>query len=468
LIPDPPPCETIHKAGEKPFTWNKDDLWKELEKTFRKERMEDPALRDAQLMKLKGIAETALAETEGKWLSPEDPVFTGLLYNFFAMAPVIATGKQHQDWFIGYYNRVRNSIKLQSQHWDMNSKMARNTIYQVLYGMRAAIEEVLLQSPGMTFNPAMFIKDEHSVTPSAKIFGLTIHSGDLLVSRGGAVVSALISRGNDYPGNFSHVAMIYVDEKTAIPYLVEAHIERGVAVSSIEKYIADRKLRFMVMRPRADLPWLIRDPMIPQKAAKYIYQIALSRHIPYDFKMNSHDPSAMFCSEVASQAYQRYGINLWQATSTISSPGVVRLLHDFGVENFVTLMPSDLEYDPQLAVVAEWRDPQTLFRDHIYNAVMDIMLENAEKGEEIHINRWMLPVARMWKGYSVLLNLIHKEGPVPEGMNATQGLKNNAFADIHSRIRSKTEERVRLFIGKNGYFPPYWQLITMARESQPK
>jgi len=468
LIPDSPPGVKIHKAGEEPFIWNKDDLWKGLEKTFREERLADPALREVQIIELKNKAETALCKTEGEWLPPEDPVFDELVYDFFKIAPVVAAGKQSNDWFISYYTRVRNSIKLQSQRWDMNSRIARNTIYRVLYGMRAAIEELLLQSPGMTFDPEMFIKDERSVTPSAKIFGITVHSGDLLVSRGGAVVSALISRGNDYSGNFSHVAIIYVDEKTTIPYLVEAHIERGVAVSSVAQYIADKKLRFMVMRPRADLPQLIKDPMVPQKAAKYIYHEALTRHIPYDFTMNFHDPSAMFCSEVGSCAYQRYGIYLWQAISTISSPGVVMLLHNFGVENFVTMMPSDLEYDPQLVVVAEWRDPQTLLRDHIYNAVMDVMLESADKGEAIRINFWMLPIARLVKGYSVILNLFHREGPIPEGMSATQGLKNNAFTAIHSRIRSETEEKVRLFIDQYGYIPPYWQLIAMARESQLK
>jgi hypothetical protein len=466
MIPGSSPDKPVRLAGEKPFAWNQDDLWKGLEKTFLEEAKADPVLREVQFVKLKGKAEAALAKTEGEWLPPEDSVFARLLYNFFAMAPVIAAGKEHTDWFLGYYTRVRNSIKLQSQRWDMNSKEARNTIYKVLYGMRAAVEEVLLQSQGMSFEPAMFVKDERSATPSAKIFGITVHSGDLLVSRGGAVVSALISRGNDYPGNFSHVAMIYVDEKTSVPYLVEAHIERGVAVSSVVQYIADKKLRFMVMRPRKDLPALMSDPMIPQKAAKYIYEAALARHIPYDFKMNFSDTSALFCSEVGSLAYQRYGIRLWEAISTISSPGVVRLLHEFGVENFVTMMPSDLEYDPQLAVVAEWRDPQTLYKDHVYNAVMDIMLERAEKGEEIRINPWMLPVARVVKGYSLLLNLFNSEGPIPEGMSATQGLKNNSFEDEHSRIRARTEEKARLFIERNGYVPPYWQLVEMARESQ--
>ncbi len=464
LIPDSPGGEAIRKAGEIPFAWKKDEVWQGLEKNFRECRKADATLLESQFLNLKGKAEPLLAKIVQNPFPPDDPVFAELLYNFFEMAPVIAAGQQHTTWFIDYYNCVRRGVKLQSQHWDMDTKAARNTIYQLLYGMRAAVEEVLLQSPGMTFNPAMVVKDECSATPSAAIFGITIHSGDLLVSRGGAVASALISRGNDYPGNFSHVAIIYVDEKTNIPYLVEAHIERGVAVSTLAGYVADKKLRFMVMRPRADLPQIIRDPMLPHKAAQYIYHEALTRHIPYDFKMNFHDPSAMFCSEVGSIAYQHYGIFPWRAISTISSPGVVMLLNGFGVENFVTMMPSDLEYDPQLAVVAEWRDPNTLFKDHIYNAVMDVMLENADHGENIRINAWMLPVARVVKGYSMLLNLFHQEGPIPEGMSATQGLKNNAFKSIHSMIRHKTEKKITQFIEKNGYVPPYWQLIDMAKE----
>ncbi|MCX6280331.1 MAG: YiiX/YebB-like N1pC/P60 family cysteine hydrolase [Bacteroidetes bacterium] len=465
MIPDSPKEEPKLEGGKTPFAWNKDDLWKGLEKTFLEERIADPVNRNVRLTKLKDTAETLLRVSQCKPLSCDDPVFFSLMYNFFAMAPVIASAKDQTDWFAGYYNKVRNSIKLQSQHWDMNKADSRNTIYQVLYGMRAALEEVLLQLPDMRFNPAMFIKDEPSVTPSAKIFGITVHSGDLLVSRGGAVVSALISRGNDYPGNFSHVAMIYVDKKTSIPYLVEAHIERGVAISSVRQYIADKKLRFMVMRPRADLPLLISDPMTPHKAAEYIYHEALNKHIPYNFKMDLYDTSAMFCSEVGYLAYEHYGLHLWQAISTISSPGVIRLLHAFGVENFVTLMPSDLEYDPQLCVVAEWRDPQTLFKDHIYNAVMDVILENQDNYQDILINPWMLPVARLAKGYSMLLNLFHREGPVPEGLSATQGLKTDALNKIHLKIRNLTEGKIKHFIEKNGYIPPYWQIVTMAKEA---
>ena len=98
------------------------------------------------------------------------------------------------------------------------------------------------------------------------MFGIKVHSGDLLTSRGGAEVSALISR-NDFPGNFSHVALIYVEEETNRAYLIEAHIE-GVAVASAEEYVNGGKQRFMVLRPRANLPELVQDPcylILPQR-----------------------------------------------------------------------------------------------------------------------------------------------------------------------------------------------------------
>jgi hypothetical protein len=168
------------------------------------------------------LAEKTLTKLEERELSPDDTGFAILLNNFFSMAPLAAAGTPHRERFIGYYNRVRMAVKKQSERWDMNTGAARNTIYRMLYGMRAAVEEVQLQVPGMDFDPAMFVENESSATPSVRIFGITVHSGDLLVSRGGAVVSALISRGNDYPGNFSHVALVCVDQKTGVPSLIES------------------------------------------------------------------------------------------------------------------------------------------------------------------------------------------------------------------------------------------------------
>ena len=462
LIPDFSGNDPIIKASQKPFAWNKDDLWNQLEIDFVKAKQMDPAQLDSAVLRNKLIAEGSFSYMRFADVAATDSSLIILENNFFELAPLIAVKNNELTWYMEYYNRVRNFIKYRSQQWDMNSKTVRNTVYSLLYGMRAALEEVLLQSNTVHFSPAMLVQHERSVTASTKIFGIEVHSGDLLVSRGGAEVSALISRGNDYPGNFSHVALLYVEEKTNKAFLIEAHIEKGVAVSSVEQYENDKKLRFMVMRPRADLREMIADPMLPHKAAQLIYNEALKRHIPYDFKMNFHDSSLMFCSEVASYAYRKNGLQFWQPVSTISSQGVVNWLHDFGVENFVTQMPSDLEYDPQLSVVAEWRDPETLFKDHIDNAVMDAMLEEANNGKTIDYNIWQLPIVRIVKGYCIIKNLFGKAGLIPEGMSATRALKNQNFVAMHLRIKNKTQLLADDFIKQNHYKPPYWQLLRLA------
>ena len=45
--------------------------------------------------------------------------------------------------------------------------------------------------------------------------------------------SALIARGNDYPGNFSHIALVHIDSSTRAITVVEAHIELGVAIGEV-------------------------------------------------------------------------------------------------------------------------------------------------------------------------------------------------------------------------------------------
>jgi len=128
----------------------------------------------------------------------------------------------------------------------------------------------------------------------------------------------------------------------------------------------------------------------------------------------------LFCSEVASEAYERFGVDIWAGISHISSPGLRRWLAAFGVKHFETQEPSDLEYDPQLRVIAEWREPATLKKDRIDNAVTEVMLEGAEKGDNIDYQWYLLPFSRIIKAYSMLMNRFGKAGPIPEGMSATQ------------------------------------------------
>src|SRR5438876_4983143 len=200
-------------AGRTPFVWNRDAFWSSLETQFREARSagcEALAGRiEAAMSRLRRSVATIAAEP----LAPDDPEFGLLETNLFRLAPLAAACPIQLPEFARLFTRARAAVKRQSEHWEMTSAEERQTVYRLLYGGRAALEEAMLQAPGEDVPALMIAQDELSRTPGTNILGVTVHSGDVLISRGGAATSALIARGNDFPGNFSHVALVHVDER---------------------------------------------------------------------------------------------------------------------------------------------------------------------------------------------------------------------------------------------------------------
>lgn len=462
LIPESQTDEIKIAEGTQ-FIWNRDSLWHSLEDNFVKAKSVGCVRLNNQIGKNLKDFSNLLEYLEKVNLKPNDRTFDSLLNIVFQTAPLIGACPDSSIQFIELNNQLRQTVKEKSRYWNPNELTSRNTLYKLLYGSRAAVEEIILQSDKNVVPNLSDEKYENSVTPFTTFLGVKIHSGDILLSRGGAPTSALISRGSDYPGNFSHVALVYVDPKTNAASIIEAHIEVGVAIATLEDYMKDKKLRVLVLRLRSDLPELLADPMLPHKAATASLKRAMKENIPYDFEMNYKNSDKLFCSEVASSEYSRLGINLWMGKSTISSAGTAKLLAGFGVKYFETQEPSDLEYDPQLSVVAEWRDSETLYKDHVDNAVVDAILEWSEEGNKISIDLYMLPIFRATKLYSVLLNQFNEVGPIPEGMSATSALRHEAFKSFHNSIKTVVLNKAESFKRQNGYVPPYWRLLQFAQ-----
>jgi len=464
-IPAPDPVIAQGAAGQ-PFLWKQDATWDALEASFKEAR--EIGCRGLEPRIVQGFRQGReyLSTLAVSPVKPDATVLARMETLTFGLGTMVAACPERLPDYADLVTKTRSLAKRQSQGWDMNDRVVRDRLYRLIYGGRAALEEVMLQAQGGSF-PAFTRGDEVlSVTPAYVFNGRTLHSGDILISRGGAPTSALIARGNDYPGNFSHVALLHVDDKTGVPGIIESHIEVGVVVSTIDAYIKDKKLRVMVLRPRPDLPQMQADPMLPHKAAKRAYDEVKSRHIPYDFEMDYLEPSKWFCSEVASWAYRQVGVELWKGTTLMSAPGVVKWLSYFGVTHFETQAPADLEYDPQLSVVGEWRDPETLWKDHVDNAVVEAMLEGADEGDEIPAPWWKLAPVRLAKGYSALVNLFGGVGPVPEGMDATAALRNLEITSMHEKIRDRVLVKAAAFQQQQGYRPPYWELVRMANQAR--
>ena len=446
------------------FAWRRDSLWLALEQQYRTARETGCPTLGLQIgAGLDRISRLIDGLAGNQHLPPEAPQLDSLEAAWFAVTPLVAACPDQQAGYTAQYGALRTAVKQQSRHWDVTARPARDRLYRSLYGSRAALEEVLLQHPDR-MTPLLLGVDEPSATPSAMVEGVRIHSGDMLVSRGGAPTSALIARGNDYPGNFSHVALVHVDS-SGTASTIEAHIEIGVAIGTAEQYLKDKKLRIMVLRPRADLPALVADPMLSHRAASAAMERVRAGHIPYDFAMDYRDPSRLFCSEVASSAYHSLGVTLWTSRSTLSAEGLRRWLGSFGVSHFETQEPSDLEYDPQLVVVAEWRGPETLRDDHIDNAVIDAMLEGAERGDRLSYPWYQLPAGRLLKAWSWIRVQFGGTGPVPEGMSAAAALRNQSFTTRQRGLAARTREAADAFAAREGYPAPYWRLLDLAREA---
>ncbi len=110
------------------------------------------------------------------------------------------------------------------------------------------------------------------------------------------------------------------------------------------------------------------------------------------------------------------------------------------------------------------RSGEHSYKDHLDNAVTDVMLEEADSGKVLTYEWYILPIGRVMKFYSFILNVFGSEGPVPEGMSAEAALKNVYYSDTHDLIKLKLILLANQFKVQKGYTPPYWELVSLARQ----
>lgn len=201
---------------------------------------------------------------------------------------------------------------------------------------------------------------------------LALQSGDVLLSRGDAFVSGAIARLGDVDGNFSHVALVYVEPRTKEVFTIEAHIEIGSVVAPVEKYLTDGKSRAALFRHP--------DAALAAEAARLVFErvrtaSASGSNIPYDFGMvmdGTQADAELFCSEVASLGYALASGGSLQLPRYRT---VLRMKNDaflkaIGIAAGESFAPSDLEVETRFALVAEWRNLGKTQRSRMTDAVI--------------------------------------------------------------------------------------------------
>lgn len=201
---------------------------------------------------------------------------------------------------------------------------------------------------------------------------LSLESGDVLLSRGDAFASGAIARLGDVDGNFSHVALLYVDPQSKEVFTIEAHIEIGSVVAPAEKYLTDGKSRAVVFRHE--------DAALAAEAARLMFErvrraSAGGSNIPYDFGMvmdGARADAELFCSEIASLGYAlasrgRLQLPRYRTVLRMKNDAFLKAIGIAAAESFA---PSDLEVETRLALVAEWRNLGKTRRSRMTDAVI--------------------------------------------------------------------------------------------------
>lgn len=199
---------------------------------------------------------------------------------------------------------------------------------------------------------------------------IDFRSGDLLLMRGMHHNSAAIARIGDVDSQFSHLAIIYTDEKGK-HWVVEALIEDGSVINSLGHTLEHGLGRCVLFRHR--------DASVAARAAALIHDLVRKsnerggRHIWYDFTMELGGDEELFCSKLVRKAFalatdQQYLLPTFNTRFDMKNRDFVERI---GVTARETFAPADIELEPGFDLAAEWQDYRVTSRLRLQDLLMD-------------------------------------------------------------------------------------------------
>ncbi len=202
-------------------------------------------------------------------------------------------------------------------------------------------------------NPYNFSQQKRQFFLNPKYKNFQFKSGDIIIVRTSDFISAIVSRIGDEDGQFSHAAMLYVNDNGEKQIIEALHSKGAIIVPFDEWRKNDRHVRIALFR--------YRDEKLAKNAAQKLYNYIHHRWkfnspIVYDFKMIPQDDE-FYCSELVQYAFRlagESGIPLFPTSfHTLANH---TFLDDLSIEAVQVFAPSDLEIEPLVDLAAEWRN----------------------------------------------------------------------------------------------------------------
>lgn len=191
---------------------------------------------------------------------------------------------------------------------------------------------------------------------NADVEDVSIKTGDVFLQRGNTFISATIARFADEDSNFSHLAIVGEDPQTGKKYVIESEPESGVLPVPLDEWLAKPS-------PVRALQLRYRDETFARKTGVMMYKwirnlLDQKSTYRYDFAMQSHEYSQLYCSEVLEAAFDwgsKGKVKVPEFPSSLTKYEGHKFLDQSGITARTVFAPGDIEIDRRFTVVREWR-----------------------------------------------------------------------------------------------------------------
>lgn len=383
---------------------------------------------------------------------PDEPILDSISFHINKLSALASLVPNKINEFEHDVSHWRKLLKYQSRFWDTSNEATNKRVFQLITESRLAFESALIQSN----TELTAISTAHITnTPSTiTIDKLQFRSGDIIAFNITPKNDPYISYIKELPNIYKHLGSIYVTESSA--YITYIDHKKGAINITLDEFVKRLASNGTVLRLRDDIPAVLQNSRISEMVALSIYTMALEGSYKYDYNFDSGTQDVLFDWELINSAYKVHNLDLdldqfLKGSNSISLGSYQEHLNAF-----------ELEFDHRFEVAGEWYNSQLLYDRRLITAATSSIIRFDKKTS--FINPILLPIYRLVKGYSILIDQLGFEAPIPSGITAQTQLVYDILAKKQNKLVEQLEVELSKYENDQNHKATYLKILQKADE----
>lgn len=258
--------------------------------------------------------------------------------------------------------------------------------------------------------------------------GVELQDGDILLSRTPFILSVIYARYGNPPGNYSHAAAFFYDQK-GHPRIL--HIQTSPSVDDFKSY-QKGLMKIAVLRKKLDETQRNR---LGETLRTWSQDTAIL-NATFDYKMQDVPgrQDKFYCIGFLNEIWRSSGLPPPFALCEKNEPTIIKsfVKQEFGIDLDNVITASSILQNPEFSLLTEWHDPSWSAHDQFLLEQVLVAMESYVKAGYSGcgmglLQGWFMRTVLRWKGYEA---------------NAAQALH---MMNQASAFHKKVFERYQLF-----------------------